>query len=173
MTGGDDLARALEQAIDQHGRSLAALCDERPMLVVFLRHGGCTFCRQVLSDLARQRRELEGRGLGITLVHMDPTPAADELIERHGLGGLSRVADPRRCLYQAFDLGRAASGQLLSPRVWWRGLVCCILRGHGMGRFRGDVRQLPGSFVVYRRRIVSAHRPNTPADRPDFCIIVG
>ena len=39
------------------GPSLEQLSHDRPQLVVFLRHFGCTFCRESLADLAEKRAE--------------------------------------------------------------------------------------------------------------------
>ncbi len=155
--------------VDQQGRTIDERSEHGPQLVVFLRHGGCTFCRQVLADLQAQRSRIEAQGLGIVLVHMDRGERAADLFTRYGMQDVARIADPEQRLYAAFELRRGRWWQLLSPLVWWKGFVACIVRGHGMGRLRGDVRQLPGSFIVHRRRILRAHRPDTPADRPDFC----
>ncbi|MCY7328303.1 MAG: redoxin domain-containing protein, partial [Saprospiraceae bacterium] len=54
------------------GESLATLAAEKPVLLVFLRFLGCSFCREAISDLAKKRKELEARGLRIVFVHMAP-----------------------------------------------------------------------------------------------------
>jgi peroxiredoxin len=175
MTSAGRFASTLADAADaadQHGRSLAELSTEAPLLVVFLRHSGCTFCRQVLSDLARERSAIEAAGLRIALVHMSDDADGQRLFRRFDLDDVSRFSDPDRRLYQAFALQRGRAGRMLSPRVWWRGFLCCIVRRHGLGWFRGDVRQLPGAFVVHRRRIVHTHRADSPDDRPDFCRMI-
>jgi hypothetical protein len=47
---------ALDALRGDDTRTLRALTDERPTLVVLLRHSGCTFCKQTLSDLSRWQR---------------------------------------------------------------------------------------------------------------------
>ncbi|MFG0276220.1 MAG: hypothetical protein ACF8QF_14315, partial [Phycisphaerales bacterium] len=61
---------AMKRAITNTGESLADLSHVRPTLVVFLRHSGCTFCREAMSDLRRQRGAIEKDGVGIVLVTM-------------------------------------------------------------------------------------------------------
>ena len=43
--------------IRSRATSLLALVEASPVLLVFLRHFGCSFCRQAISDVA----DLEGR----------------------------------------------------------------------------------------------------------------
>ena len=44
------------------GATLEQLSADSPTLVVFLRHAGCMFCREALSDLSRQRAAIEPTG---------------------------------------------------------------------------------------------------------------
>lgn len=50
--------------------TLGSLTEQRPLLLVFLRHLGCTFCRQALADLKKYREDISGKGVHIGLVHM-------------------------------------------------------------------------------------------------------
>lgn len=136
------------------------------MLVVFLRHAGCTFCRQTLADLAAARPRMEAAGVGVAVVHMSEDSAAASLLRRYGLGDLPRFSDPGRVLYRAFELRRGTLGQLFGPRVWAGG-VRAALRGHGVGRLEGDGFQLGGSFVLRGGRIIAAHRNRDAADGAD------
>ena len=43
------LPAALEQYRTESGKTLLELLDESPLLLVFLRHFGCSFCRQTLE----------------------------------------------------------------------------------------------------------------------------
>jgi peroxiredoxin len=163
-----DVPAASARAMDQHGRSLTELSTDRPALVVFLRHTGCTFCREALADLRARREEIEGGGARIVVAHQSTDEGARAVMERYGLGDVSRIADPRRELYHAFDLRRGTFRQLFGPSVWLRGLAA-TLRGHLVGRLEGDGFQLPGAFLVREGRIERAYRHATAADRPDYC----
>ena len=54
-----DLAELLTQKRSNKGMDLATLSRLSAVLVVFLRHAGCTFCRQAIRDVAQLKRELE------------------------------------------------------------------------------------------------------------------
>lgn len=157
----------LAQVRTNEGRSLEETSRDRPALVVFLRHAGCTFCREALSDVAARREELERRGTTIVLVHMSDDSSARDFFRGYGLDDLPRISDPDRSLYRAFGLSRGRLVQLFGPYVWYRGLIAAIA-GHGLGALAGDGFQMPGAFLVHRGRIVRAFRHQSAADRPDY-----
>jgi hypothetical protein len=162
------LGAALASARTQDGRPLAALSRKRPLLVVFLRHLGCTFCRETVADLARVRGELERLGVTPVLVHQGDDDKAATFLEAHHLDDLPRVRDLERRTYRAFELRRGGLNALFGPRVWWRGFVAGVLGGHGLGTLDGDGFQLGGAFLVRDGRIVQAFRHRSAADRPDY-----
>ena len=149
------------------GQTLAQLSAEHPVLAVFLRHSGCAFCREALSDLQKQRSRIEAGGTHLALVHMVSNDEAARFFKSYGLDDVPRFSDPDRKLYEAFDLHRGNLWQLIGPSVFWRGMKA-FFSGHGAGRIRGDVAQLPGTFVVHRSHIVQAFRNKTAADRPEY-----
>jgi peroxiredoxin len=161
---------AMERAVTSAGGTLADLSRERPTLVVFLRHSGCTFCREAMADLRRQRDAIEREGVGIALVTMSDEPAARKAAAAYGLDDLPRVSDPERTLYRAFALGRGTINQLFGPRVFVRG-VAATLRGHFVGALDGDGFQMPGVFLVADGEIVEAFRHRLASDRPDYAAI--
>jgi hypothetical protein len=152
--------------------TLEQLSREGLTMVVFLRHAGCTFCRQALADLSRQRKTIEAGGARLALVHMSDPLAATLRFERYGLHDVHRFHDPQRVLYRAFGLERGRFRQLFGPRVWWRGIVAGLWCGHGMGWMEGDGFQMPGVFVLYEGRMVASFYAATAADRPDYREIV-
>lgn len=162
----------LEQAVDQNGESLAALSREKPRLVVFLRHGGCTFCRQALADLSRDRAKIEQAGTGIVLVHMQTDADGKALFAQYGLADVPRISDPDRKIYEAFELHRGSLAQVAGPAVWVRGFVS-LLTGSLPGIPNADVYQLPGTFLVHDGEIVRAFRNKDSAERPDYCELAG
>jgi len=158
---------------DQHGRSLDALSRERPLLLLFLRHLGCTFCREAASDVSVQREAIEREGVTPAFVGMMEESALGEFLEAYGLGDLPRFADPDRELYRAFGLRRGSPRQLFGPRVWKRGLAAAAPSwlgggGHGLGALQGDGLQMPGVFLLHEGRVVGGYRHETVADRPDY-----
>jgi peroxiredoxin len=75
------------------------------------------------------------------------------------------LADADQTAYQAYGLERGRVSQIAGPAVWLSGLKA-LVRG-GAGKPKGDVRQMPGSFVIDRDgRIQYVHRPRNSADHP-------
>lgn len=151
------------------GASIAELSDDRPVLVVFLRHAGCTFCREALTDLARARPSFHERGVQLVLVHMGPEDeSARQFFDSFGVSDVPRISDPGRGLYRALGLRRGSLGQLFGPGVWARGFRAGIIDRHLVGKLVGDGFQMPGVFLVQRRRVVSSFVHRTAADRPEY-----
>lgn len=156
----------------QQGKSLAELAQAHPQLVVLLRHSGCTFCRQALSELAQQRPVIESLGAGIVLVHPGDDEEILPLLHRHGLQTLSRISDPQCRLYRQFGLEQGRLSQLLGWRVWWRGLKAGLLEGHGIGAISGNPFQMPGAYVLHGNRTLGGFHHESAADRPDYTRLV-
>ena len=47
---------------------LSSLWAERPLLLAFTRHFGCTQCKEMLDELVRGRERIEKAGLGIAVI---------------------------------------------------------------------------------------------------------
>lgn len=166
-SNGLSFNEAVHSLTSDSGQTLDQLSADHPVLVVFLRHSGCAFCREALSDLQKQRSRIEASGTSIALVHMVSNEEAATFFRPYGLDNVPRFSDPQRRLYEAFDLHRGTLWQVIGPSVIWRGMKA-FFSGHRAGRIRGDVAQLPGTFVLHRGEIVQAYRNKTSADRPDY-----
>ncbi len=153
---------------NQHGVSLLTRSTEQPLLLVFLRHFGCTFCREALTQLAKDRQQIEAAGTIIALVHMSDDEEARVFFEGFGLGDVDRISDPRRWLYWHLGLRRGTIWQLFGPKVWWRGFVAGAIHGHGVGKLAGDAFQMPGVFLIHHGAVIRSVVHRTAADRPDF-----
>ncbi len=164
---GPSLPEALAEATDQEGVSIAARSMHAPLLLVVLRHFGCTFCREAVADVVARRGEIERDGLRIVLVAMATPPEADAFLSRHHAGGLLRVCDPQRRLIRALGLSRGSLGSLFGPRNFLRA-AAAMLRGHGIGPAIGDPLQMPGVFRIDRGRVTACHRHRFAGERPPY-----
>ena len=154
-------------ATESHrGMSLGRL-SRRPALVVFLRHAGCAFCREMLDSLARQRKQIEAAGAELAIVHMSSPLQASQLTESYELSDVHRYSDPQCDLYRAFGLQRGGLSQVLGPRVWLRA-VPALLSGYGIGAIVGDGFRMPGAFVLRNGEIVKAWRAEHAAEQLNF-----
>lgn len=158
----------LRSRFSHKGHNLAELTHELPIIFIFLRHLGCTFCRETLSEVARQRKAIELEGSAIALVHMSPPEEADFIFEKYGLKDIIHISDPDQGLYREFQLMRGKWYRLLGLKVWVRGFIAGFLKGHGLGPSMGDVAQMPGVFLVHRGEVILHYRHKSPADRPNY-----
>lgn len=156
----------------QDGMTLDELSRLSPVLLVFLRHTGCTFCREALADLAAKKRDIEEAGTRLVLVHMSSEQQAGKFFARYGLANVQRISDPERSLYRAFGLPRGTFSDLFGPKVWIRGFQAGILGRHGVGRLVGDGFQMPGAFLIYFGEVLRSYRHQSAADRPDYMALV-
>jgi peroxiredoxin len=162
----DSLARLLDSKLTRKGVDLATLSLVSPILLVFLRHPGCVFCREALADLAESRSAIEKTGTRIVVVHLGDEKTLETVLDWHNLGSLDRIHDEDQSLYRAFGLGEGTWWQLAGPRVWVRGISASLIGGHRPGAPAGDVRQMPGMFLLDRCEVKRSFRHASASDRP-------
>ena len=153
------------------GEKLDELADPRPQLVVFLRHAGCTFCREALADIAEQREQIESRGCGIVLVHMGKNDRDEVFFASYGLDDLPRFSDPECRLYRQFGLDLGGFAELLGPMTWIRGFMAALINGHGFGMLRGNGFQMPGVYLYHCGQILGGFQHARASDRPDYAAL--
>lgn len=166
-----EVPAAVSAFSDQHGRNLKTLQEEQRVLLVFLRHFGCTFCRETMADLARDWGDLKAKGIMPVVVHQSLPERADEFFAHFGLEDMARISDPERRLYQTFDLGRGNVAQMFGWKSWLRGVRAGVWDGHWVGREEGDGWQMPGVFLLFEGWIEQVFLHQTAADRPDYQLL--
>ncbi len=170
-TSRDTRNRQLEDVMNEfrsnRDATLAELSSTAPTLLVFLRHSGCTFCRETLAEIQKQRTSIEQTGTKLAIVHMGQPMDGTLMLRKYKLEDVHRYSDPNCVLYRAFGLERGTAGQLFGPSVLKRGFEAAVC-GHGIGLLRGDGFRMPGIFVLAHGEIVEAHRSDTAADVVDY-----
>jgi hypothetical protein len=171
----DGLAEALEVRTES-GATLGALVGESPVLLVFLRHFGCTFCRQTIENIAALRHEFAERGVRVVFVHLGTESIAQAHFEHYGIHDVERVHDPQAELYQkaAFGLRRtSALSHFFNPKVLTAWFVKGVIYRHGFGKIENDAEQMPGVFFLRDGAIVRSFVHRTIADVPDYLGMIG
>ena len=151
------------------GRTVAELSRAQPVLLVFLRHFACTFCREALQDLSNNRGIIDAMGATLVLVHMSEDETANEYFDNYRLSGVEHVADPGCQHYRTFGLAKGTARQLFGLHSWIRGFQAGVLDGHGVGyRPLGDGFQMPGVFVIKNGQIGGKFVHKLAGDRPEY-----
>ena len=165
--------RLIADVRTESGKSLIELSRSGPVHLIFLRHFGCTFCRETLADFGSRRRFESGSSAQLVFVHMSMPCRGEMMLNRYNLSGVDHVSDPHRRLYRAFGFERASLGQLMGPKVILRGIRAVLTGGHWAGRLEGDGFQLPGRVLIHKGIITQVVRYRTAADHPDFAELAG
>jgi hypothetical protein len=171
----EQLVAVLRDYKTESGRSLLELVDESAVLLIFLRHFGCAFCRQALDQVSQIRAQIAALGTQPVFVHLGTPERAKLYFDYYQLSTVERVGNPDASLYRhpVFALSRMNPYlNLLSLKVW-KGWLSGALRKYGIGRIEEDGHQMPGVFFLKDRRIVRGFRYETIADEPDYLKLIG
>ena len=173
-SSAEDVAQALASIHTESGASLLALTAASPVLLIFLRHFGCSFCRQAISDVSDLRPELDKRGVRPVFVHLGTPERAKPFFDYYGIGDVERVSDPEAKVYQnpVFSISRIHPAlTLLQPAVWAGWLKGAIFK-HGIGAIKEDGKQMQAIFFLKGPKIVRQFRYKTIADEPNYLKLV-
>jgi len=169
-----DVAALLASIHTEAGTSLLNLVDASPVLLIFLRHFGCSFCRKAISDVAELREQLAARDVRPVFVHLGTPERAKPYFDYYGLSDVERISDPEATIYRnpVFALGQVnPAWHLINPVVWYGWLKGAIFK-HGIGAIQEDGTQMPGLFFFRGAKIARRFRYRTIADEPDYLKLV-
>lgn len=151
----------------QYGLPFSALSGDSAVLLVFLRHFGCAFCRESVADLALRRSAIEAAGTSLAFVHLGTEEKARWFFTHYNMTDVPRFADPEGALYQAFGLVRARFREFLNWESITR-MMAAWTRGHFSGFPSGDIERMPGAFLLRQGEVRKSFRHKLVSDRPDY-----
>jgi hypothetical protein len=160
--------QVFSEMITNRGRSVDQASREQPVMLIFLRHFGCTFCREALADLSGKQDHYEKEGVHLIFVHMAGDDDARDYFQRYALGDPERISDPECRYYSSMGLGKGTFSQLFGLQVMIRGIEAGMLKGHGIGRQIGDGFQMPGVFLVQNGIVREKFIHRLTSDRPNY-----
>ncbi len=170
----NEVARTLVSIRTETGANLLTLAEKSPVLLIFLRHFGCSFCRKAISDISALQDELAKRKVRPVFVHLGPPELAKVYFDYYGLDDVERICDPDAKIYQypIFQLQRVHwMLHFIKPAVvlgWLKGAIF----KHGIGKIQGDGHQMPGIFFLCGPKIVRRFIYKTIADEPPYLKLV-
>jgi peroxiredoxin len=151
------------------GTSLLELASTTPILLVFLRHFGCIFCKESLYDLSKRQKEIESAGIKIVYVHMADKIEAEGFFNKYNIKNPVHVSDPLCKVYGIFGLVKGNFNQLFGLKTWIRGAEIVATKQIAPGLLRiGDGFQMPGIFLIRGNEIVSSFIHKSVADKPNY-----
>jgi len=148
--------------------SVYDLSYQHPILLVFLRRFGCTFCREAMDTLSQERKKMEALGTRIVLVHMGDEATANENWKKFNLQGIWHVSDPNAQFYHSFGLLRGNFKQLFGLTMWMDGVKRGAFKKYGVGGLIGDGFQMPGAFMIQNGQIQDSFVHQSVSDQPDY-----
>lgn len=157
----------LSEMITNTGVSLKSISIKQPVLLIFLRRFGCTFCREALDDLSKIRPDIESRGVKVVFVHMSNNEEAEDYFKKYKLPKSIYISDEGCRFYQSFGLVKGNLRQLFGLSVMMRGFKLAMEKGYGIG-FIGDGFQMPGIFLLQNGRVINSYIHETAAHKPDY-----
>ena len=134
-------------------------------LLVFLRHFGCIFCRETLTDL-RTLHEQEA-GFPRPLFFFQGSPTEGRALLRGSWPQLRAISDPKAEFYEGFDVQRGGLIKMFGPGVW-SAKTRAETKGHRNGERMGDIWRMPGMFLTRGSSILWHHDFRHAGDHPDY-----
>jgi len=158
----------IEGVLTNKDNNLLSMSKEKPIMLVFLRHFGCVFCRDALRELSSLKSFFEEKEVDIVFVHMAEQVIAEEFFEKYELTNFESISDPSCELYNSFGLGKGNFNQLFGLKSLIRGFEASK---HGTMislKQIGDGFQMPGIFIISQGKIVASYIHQKAADKPNY-----
>ena len=115
--------------------------------------------------MRREKEAFDQVGARVVLVGLGSVGETATFKERFEVP-FAMIADPQKHLFRAFRLKQASVGSLFSAQMIAKG-VSAMAKGHSIGKPKGDVRQLPGVFIIDTAGLIRfSHYAASPADHP-------
>lgn len=142
------------------------LGESKKLLVVFLRHLGCTYCRKTLKTFSEYFNSNRPVVFSPLFIHMSTKDDGSKILSKYNLDGKAHISDVDKELYDLFSIKQGSVLQLFGPSVLTSGVKDVFK--YGLGKLKGDGFQMPALFVVDENGIQKSYRYKTIADEVDF-----
>ena len=160
----------LEEIYTNRGHNLRDMSFRNPLMVIFLRHFGCVFCKEAMHDISVKRKGFEAQGFRIVFVHMSDDQTAADYFSRFNLSDIDFISDAEQNYYRSFGLLRGSFNQLYGLQTWIRGYKIKKQFDYDveLAKKLGDSTQMPGVFILMDGQIKESFIHRHAAERPDY-----
>jgi len=160
-----DILQSPVEGLNLNPGLFADQLDHKPTLLVFLRHFGCMFCREMVRDL-RQIAQDQPDYPSIVFFCQGTLEEGRTFFEQYWPQARA-IVDTSKTFYTALGLRRATWGEMVGIQVW----TCsfrAMSKGNFMGKAVGDPWIMPGVFLVHSGEVLWCHRFLHQGDHPDW-----
>jgi peroxiredoxin len=144
---------------------------DHQVFLVFLRHFGCLFCREMVSDLKSVLPAFEALEIEIAFVHVGTDDQADVFFKEYGFPNAARFSDPESRIYEIFGLQEVSMAKLMSVATF-AGSIRALRSGARQGKVQGNPKMMPGIFVISDGHVVKKFVHESPGDKPDLMALI-
>lgn len=151
------------------GADLWGLSHTAPVMLVFLRHFGCIFCKEALTELSKRTEIFKLQSISLVCVHMTDNETAEGYFTEYGLKDVMHISDPDCAVYKKFGLVKGNFKQLFGLQNWKKGFELHV-KGVAVAGFKqiGDGFQMPGIFLIDQGEIKDKFVHEFAGDVPDY-----
>lgn len=166
---------------DSNGKlvELSSVWTEKPTLIIFLRHYGCSCGMDRVKQLREEFDALKSQGANILLIGQGEPERSAAYAKKYNLPPVPILSDPENKVYQAYGLLEGKPSQIVfdAPEEF---LDRDYQAGVNLAKSRKDDDRplvdnpwlLPGEFVIDTKGIVQlAYRYNYCEDYPDSRVL--
>jgi len=149
---------------------------KKPVILVFLRHLGCTFCRTQVIELARTYSKFQDMGAEVVCVAMGQANVGKAFQIMFNMPfPMLMLGEDNTLAYDKYRLGKGTFSQLLGVASLVNGIKAMThLKGQTFGGMQGDGRQMPGTFIIDTHGVVQfAYISQNASDNPPISTLLG
>ncbi len=151
-----------------NGIDVLSLSQNQLILLIFLRHFGCVFCRKSLVDLSQKKDIFLQSSVIPVFVHMTDNETAEKYFTQYNLEESIHVSDPECAYYLAFGLVKGRFSQLFGLRNAIKGFEIASKGIYPTLTQVGDGTQMPGMFMIRNGLVQESFIHKFAADQPDY-----
>jgi hypothetical protein len=153
--------------VGESSKNLWTLSFEKKCVLVFLRHFGCLFCKNMVANIFLEKDWLKQQRYHTVFIHQSDPLVSKEFFKQFGFESYLEISDPYRSCYKAFEIGSANLFHLLNPKAIY-GAWDSYQQGHRMSEADGNVWQMPGLVILHEGEILKRHQFSHVGEMPSI-----
>ena len=154
------------------GISVETMSHEGLVMLIFLRHFGCVFCREALKEVKKERSNWEEKGIKVVLIYPADKASGHKYLSQFDLLDIQSISDPSCIIYEEFGLGKGSMSQLFGLKTFFRGFETTVKGILPVLQQVGDGFQMPGIFIIHEGEIRDSYIHKSASDKPNYAELI-